>query len=1278
VRVSPKGAVICGVQRSLASIRGLISRWAALVALAVSLVIALWDLVMDDASLIAQFAEQVEADFVQRIADEREAELGGGDLLQHPETQRLVYHRHRRTLEQWSSTRYVPSDAALQQQLASAADELLLEGNFAFYNVKTISDSTVTFRLVPLKLSYPIRNAYLEEVVFLGRYSGDSRLLGLVDTRYFSLLPTRQGINLIDPAGQHICSFRVADASPLRQMHRLWALGLAALALIYGLNRWRQWLGQRFRRSATSELAFIATLWGLRLLLLATGLPGAYVSFELFSPRLLAISWWVPSLGDLLLTAALLAYTAYRFGRLYDHPTLARRWIGAFANQTNAWLALHTISATLGLVVYGGIQWLVALLMRDSTLYLQLTDLTRIDSYSLMLLLALALLMASVFYTIYFLAGLITEVDEATDAPEHWQWAVTLVTGLMLVGISGHVVDLPIYAALKHGLLYLRRRYQGGLDFDLAASFVIVAALAASLSVCIGRADMVQQRTQLVQVANRYADPHDLITEYLFDEAANNIVADRTLWTADSSFADTSQQNTAVTDLVKRLIDNHLERVFTRYAFRIYFFDGAGRRLDRQPGSPPYMALTNQRIRQGTTLSSKLHLVPYEGSLTRYLYVGRFSVVSPAYGRLYLQLELHPKASTTTKLYPQLLVDYSLGRQIELPEAMTIGWYQDGRLLRKDGSDELPGHLDSPPDTTSGVTERDGALWRAESTGEGGLTVAKVNLPTALDRLTSFSLITYCFLLLYGLSRLPGLLWRISSWRQTIWQGSYVRRIQLVMAVFGFLPLLVMWAITSPLFSRMYYEEAQQELRQDLRSVSEYLEADPYISLNLGAQYVWSSTTDLMNRVNALTSNDLNVYRLDGSLFTTTRQYLYQNEVMARYMNPSVYHVFTAGQTAERVVTEQIGRLSYLSGYRVLTDPQGTPVGYVNMPYLARQRVLDTQVNRLSSYVINLYVVLMLALLVSSIFISRGLTYPLRLLKQKLDATRLGFRNERLAWKSQDEIGAIITSYNQMLAKLEANQRDLARSERENAWREMARQVAHEIKNPLTPMRLSIQHLLRLLDEPRGLNEQKQAVERLSTTLLTQVDSLSNIASTFSTFATLPKEEPTEIELNQLLLDVQALYAHSEEAEVLAEVPDKAVTVWADRELLTRALVNLVRNGLQAVTARIESLAEGDVWVSNLRNGAFLQQLPSGHVQLKLQRLGNRALLAVSDNGVGIAPDNRDKIFQPNFSTKTTGMGLGLAITRRLIENIGGTIEFESEPGVGTTFYITLPLHAPA
>jgi len=153
------------------------------VALAVSMVIALWDVVMDDASLIAQFAEQVEADFVQRIADERKAELQGGDLLQHPETQRLVYHRQRRTLEHWSSTRYVPSDAAVQQQLASAADELLLEGNFAFYNVKTITDSTVTFRLIPLKLSYPIRTAYLEEVVFLGRYSGDSRLLGLVDTR---------------------------------------------------------------------------------------------------------------------------------------------------------------------------------------------------------------------------------------------------------------------------------------------------------------------------------------------------------------------------------------------------------------------------------------------------------------------------------------------------------------------------------------------------------------------------------------------------------------------------------------------------------------------------------------------------------------------------------------------------------------------------------------------------------------------------------------------------------------------------------------------------------------------------------------------------------------------------------------------------------------------------------------------------------------------------------------------------------------------------------------
>jgi len=239
--------------------------------------------------------------------------------------------------------------------------------------------------------------------------------------------------------------------------------------------------------------------------------------------------------------------------------------------------------------------------------------------------------------------------------------------------------------------------------------------------------------------------------------------------------------------------------------------------------------------------------------------------------------------------------------------------------------------------------------------------------------------------------------------------------------------------------------------------------------------------------------------------------------------------------------------------------------------------------------------------------------------------------------------------YNSMLGKLDEKERMLAQNERELAWREMARQIAHEIKNPLTPMKLSIQHMIRILERINS-GEHKDAIQRISQTLLSQIDSLTAIASTFSQFATMPIETRGVVSLDNILQDIFNLYAEADEAELSIRLPDEDLQVLGDKNQIGRILVNIVKNALQAMEKR-------------------------GQIHLSLYESEGKAVCKIADNGKGIPADIQDKIFQPNFSTKTSGMGLGLAITRRIVEGMGGQIRFESREGKGTTFYLELPIN---
>jgi nitrogen fixation/metabolism regulation signal transduction histidine kinase len=269
------------------------------------------------------------------------------------------------------------------------------------------------------------------------------------------------------------------------------------------------------------------------------------------------------------------------------------------------------------------------------------------------------------------------------------------------------------------------------------------------------------------------------------------------------------------------------------------------------------------------------------------------------------------------------------------------------------------------------------------------------------------------------------------------------------------------------------------------------------------------------------------------------------------------------------------------------------------------------------------------------------------LIQQKFAETEFGSQNELIVYQRDDEIGQLVKQYNKMVMELEASANKLAEQEREGAWREMAKQVAHEIKNPLTPMKLSIQHLQRAFESGRDVEELFKKTSKL---LIDQIESLSTMAGEFSGFAQMPSRAPEAFNVSEVLSDTLSLYELYDRIKFKRSISEN-VYVLADKEQIKRVFTNLLKNALQAIPDEKD-----------------------GEISIQLWSDESKVQIRVQDNGVGIQEELRKKAFIPNFSTKNSGMGLGLAISRKIVESSGGEIGFTSEVGAGTTFELWLPL----
>jgi len=338
--------------------------------------------------------------------------------------------------------------------------------------------------------------------------------------------------------------------------------------------------------------------------------------------------------------------------------------------------------------------------------------------------------------------------------------------------------------------------------------------------------------------------------------------------------------------------------------------------------------------------------------------------------------------------------------------------------------------------------------------------------------------------------------------------------------------------------------------------------------------------------------------------------------------------------------------IGYQSSFSFIHDTKFKRIGILELQFTQDNSEIE---NELKEFILRLglvYILMFLIAIALAYFLSSYITRSIKTISDKIEQTRLNKRNEKIILnKASGEIDVLVEAYNNMIDELGESAAKLARSEREQAWREMAKQVAHEIKNPLTPMRLTVQSFERRFDP---LDEKaKEKLKEYSQTLIQQIDVMSSIASAFSDFAKMPTQKKEQIEIISVVkfaLDVfteEYIKYCPKETELYANL---------DKTQLIRIITNLVKNAIQATDKVENPLIEVTVLSEN-----------------------NSLKITVSDNGKGISDDVKDLIFEPKFTTKTSGMGLGLAMIKNIIEAYDGVISFTSKEEVGTVFTVILP-----
>lgn len=611
----------------------------------------------------------------------------------------------------------------------------------------------------------------------------------------------------------------------------------------------------------------------------------------------------------------------------------------------------------------------------------------------------------------------------------------------------------------------------------------------------------------------------------------------------------------------------------------------------------------------------------------------------------YLYIEFFPKTFSKAEGYPELLLNSNEISTLNFNK-YSFAKYKKGKLVNSNGAYKYPLELPASFNKQNPwffINQKDYHHY-VENQNYNTTIIVSTPQNSPLNILTIFS---YLFILVTTLYVLIGFFLDTDLFDIHLILSSFSTKIQLFIIASIFIAYVLFGIGTSYYIKKQYEHKNIKNVEEKVNSVLLELEQKIGDKKTLNP-YMFDELTYYLIKFSNVFYIDINLYDLNGKQLASSRPEVFEKGLISNYMNPVAFYEMSENKSSFYTQEESIGNLKFLSTYVPFRNNNNKILAYLNLPYFAKQNEFEQEISSFYTALINIYVLLFLISTLIAFAFANYLSEPVRMLRNKLKELQLGKSYEQLNWESNDEIGSLIKEYNNKVIELQKSAELLAKTERESAWREMAKQVAHEIKNPLTPMKLSIQHLQHAIsDNPE---ENKQKINKTANLLIEQIDTLTHIANEFSNFAKMPTPKMETIDVVPIIKGIIELFQEENIKLTFHSEVDNAEVLF-DKDQFKRVMNNLVKNAIQAIPAKQE-----------------------GKINVTLKLKNNHILIAVEDNGKGIPEELKEKIFVPNFTTKSSGMGLGLAMVKNIVNDAHGKIWFESTENKGSIFYIELPV----
>lgn len=969
---------------------------------------------------------------------------------------------------------------------------------------------------------------------------------------------------------------------------------------------------------------------------------------DLFDPRIYSESFLMPSLGDFLLNVFTLTWLLLF---MYNHKEQYKfgKWI---RESKVLGIGIHALFLIfIGTITYFSDEIFFGLIY-NSKINFDIINILKLSGTSWVSIVILCL----VWFQIYLLTNITATVSKQLKVTNK-ERLIVFLTGFAAVFIYKLSTDFTAFFIVFALVFFIvcRSIYKENMRFSVGLFAIVFFCLAFNTSIKYIKYKDITERSLREPLARKVQSSEDPNAIVALGSLESQLLQDDFLI---RYFNQNGKSNYAV---LKNHIKNYLDGYLSRYDYQIYPYDKNG--LDVSDANAQAFNKYKSLVESGSVkIDGANYFYQVNNTFGYQDYFGIISVVNQGNLLGTLVVELRSKPYNYNNRLPDLLGDQKLIRDEDF-RGYSIALYSNNKLLNQSGSYTYPldgmvfkGKKDDFVTSSDNVLDYSHLIYKPTDSKMVVISKEKVDYVERLAALSFFFLVFIIFsLVLYGL------IWLIKNlddervgWfsinRSLMINANkilYKTRIQVSIVLSVVATLLIVGWVTYYYMNNEYRGQQTASIKDKIRKVQQNYEKQVF---NKGITSDEDAAADFNNFAD-VNNADLNLYDTEGNLLMTTYPKLYNSKVIGRKIGPLAYAYLAKLKRSEYINPEEkIGNLTYAAAYAPIRNAQNQTIAYIGLPNYSNEEEYSDKIALFVSNLINIYALVFVAVGVLAVFLANQITSPLTFIQDSIARTRIGQKNEPIVWRRHDEIGSLIKEYNSMIAALEASAVKLARSERESAWREMAKQVAHEIKNPLTPLKLGVQLLEKSWKENDPNFENK--FNKFSKSFIEQIDSLSKIASEFSNFARMPDTNLEKLEVMPIIEQARQVYKNSDNVEInVLNKCDRNVRILADHDQLLRTFNNLFKNAIEAIDE------ESHCCITTI-----------------LYNDEANAYIEIKDNGKGIPVMLHDKIFVPNFTTKTSGTGLGLAFVKQAVENAGGTISFTSVMDVGTTFYLAFPL----